>query len=57
MAITHGWGNGSTPGMRVAQQTPGENPNRLLPTGPESFDPLSNQAHMTGVPVEVSAAT
>jgi hypothetical protein len=43
--------------MRVAQQTPGENPNRLLPTGPESFDPLSNQAHMTGVPVEVSAAT
>ena len=57
VAITHGWGNARTPGMRVAQQTPGENPNRLLPTGPESFDPLSNQAHMTGVPVEVSAAT
>jgi anaerobic selenocysteine-containing dehydrogenase len=56
VAITHGWGNAATPGMRVAQQTAGENPNRLLPTGPESFDPLSNQAHMTGVPVEVSAA-
>jgi hypothetical protein len=29
------------------------NPNALLPTGPGSFDPLSNQAFMTGVPVEV----
>jgi hypothetical protein len=31
------------------------NCNRLLPTGPGSFDALSGQAHMTGVPVEVEA--
>jgi len=53
VALTHGWGNGQTPGMQVAQRTPGVNPNALLPTGPGSFDPLSNQAFMTGVPVEV----
>jgi hypothetical protein len=40
--------------MRVAQQTPGVNPNALLPTGPGSFEPLSSQAFMTGVPVELS---
>lgn len=53
VALTHGWGNAQTPGMRVAQRTPGVNPNALLPSGPGSFDPLSNQAFMTGVPVEV----
>ena len=56
VAMTHGWGNARTAGMRVAQRTPGANSNQLLPTGPGSFDPLSNQAHMTGVPVEVEAA-
>ncbi len=55
VAVTHGWGNAHTPGMRTAQAHPGQNPNRLLPTGPGSFDPLSNQAFMTGVPVEVEA--
>jgi anaerobic selenocysteine-containing dehydrogenase len=55
VALTHGWGNARTPGMRTAQKTPGANPNALLPSGPGSFDPLSNQSFMTGVPVEVSA--
>jgi anaerobic selenocysteine-containing dehydrogenase len=54
VALTHGWGNARTPGMRVAQATPGVNPNALLPSGPGSFDPLSSQAFMTGVPVEVA---
>lgn len=53
VALTHGWGNAQTTGMRVAKRTPGVNPNALLPSGPGSFDPLSNQAFMTGVPVEV----
>jgi anaerobic selenocysteine-containing dehydrogenase len=53
VAITHGWGNRATPGMRFAQRTPGENPNVLLPIGPESFEPLSSQAFMTGVPVDL----
>jgi anaerobic selenocysteine-containing dehydrogenase len=55
VALTHGWGNQRTPGMRVAQRTPGVNANALLPTGPGSFEPLSNQAFMTGVPVEIAA--
>ncbi len=56
VAMTHGWGHRASPGMTTAHAKPGANPNRLLPTGPGSFEPLSNQAHMTGVPVEVSAA-
>jgi anaerobic selenocysteine-containing dehydrogenase len=54
VALTHGWGNANTPGMRVAHNTPGANQNALLPSGPGSFDPLSSQAFMTGVPVEVA---
>ncbi|MGI9432130.1 MAG: molybdopterin-containing oxidoreductase family protein [Myxococcota bacterium] len=53
VALTHGWGQQKTAGMRVAQRHPGVNANRLLPSGPGSFEPLSNQAHMTGIPVEV----
>ena len=37
----------------VASERPGVNVNRLLPSGPESYDPLSNMAHMTGIPVDV----
>jgi hypothetical protein len=55
VAAVHGWGNARTSGMRVAQSHPGANCNRLLPSGPGSFEPLSNQAFMTGVPVEVKA--
>jgi len=55
VAMTHGWGNAATPGMSVAQRYPGVNANVLLPSGPDSFEPLSMQAHMTGVPVRVSA--
>jgi len=55
VAMTHGWGNDATPGMRVAQAHPGVNANELLPIGPGSFEPLSNQAFMTGIPVRVEA--
>jgi anaerobic selenocysteine-containing dehydrogenase len=54
VAMTHGWGNRKTPGMRVAHATPGVNANALLPIGPESFERLSSQAFMTGVPVELA---
>jgi hypothetical protein len=33
---------------------PGTNCNALLPSGPGSYEPLSSQAHMTGVAVEVA---
>jgi anaerobic selenocysteine-containing dehydrogenase len=56
VAMTHGWGNGRTPGMRTAERHPGVNANVLLPAGPGSYEPLSNQAFMTGVPVEVTPA-
>ena len=56
VAITHGWGNRTTPGMRVAARHPGVNANALLPSGPGSYEPLSNQAFMTGVPVGVISA-
>ncbi len=56
VAMTHGWGNARTQGMRVAREHPGVNANRLLPSGAGSFDPLSNQAFMTGVPVTVTRA-
>ncbi len=56
VAIPHGWGNARTPGMRLAQATAGENVNRVLPSGLGSFEPLSSQAHMTGIPVTVAPA-
>ena len=53
VAMTHGWGHRDARGMRVAGEKHGVNCNALLPSGPGSFEPLSNQAHMTGIPVEV----
>jgi anaerobic selenocysteine-containing dehydrogenase len=53
VAMTHGGGNKATRGMRVARGTPGTNVNALLPTGSGSFDPLSNMAFMTGIPVTI----
>jgi anaerobic selenocysteine-containing dehydrogenase len=52
-AMTHGWGNQKTPGMKVARTYPGVNVNQLLPSGPGSYEKLSNQAHMTGIPVDI----
>lgn len=57
VAMTHGWGQGATTGMQVAQSKPGVNCNVLMPSGPGTYEPLSNQAHMTGVPVEVRIAS
>ncbi len=56
VAMTHGWGHGASPALKVASNHPGVNVNALLPAGAGSFEPLSNQAHMTGIPVEVRAA-
>ena len=55
VALTHGWGNKGATGMRLAARTPGVNANVLLPIGPDSFEPLSSQAFMTGIPVEIAA--
>jgi anaerobic selenocysteine-containing dehydrogenase len=55
VALTHGWGNRGSTGMSLAARTPGVNANALLPVGPGSFEPLSSQAFMTGIPVELEA--
>lgn len=56
VAINHGWGHTMAAGMQVARATAGVNANALLPSGPGAFEPVSNQAHMTGVSVDVTAA-
>ena len=56
VAMTHGWGHGNNPQLNTAHNHPGINVNELLPSGVNSYDPLSNMAHMTGINVEVSAA-
>ncbi len=56
VAVTHGWGHQNSGGMRFARATPGVNINSLLPSGPNSFEPISNQAHMTGIAVDVRRA-
>ena len=54
VAMTHGWGyTGKT--MRTASEFSGSNANNLMPSGIDSFEKVSNQAFMTGVPVEVEA--
>jgi anaerobic selenocysteine-containing dehydrogenase len=55
VAMAHGGGNAESTGMQVARRYPGANPNALLPRGPGSFEPLSNQAFMTGIPVSLDA--
>lgn len=55
-ALPHGAGNGRTPALQFASEQPGANANRLLPSGPGSFEPLSGQAFMTGVPIEIERA-
>ncbi len=52
VAMTHGWGNDKTR-MQVAKKYAGVNANDLLPSGPGSYEKLSNQAFMTGIPVSV----
>jgi anaerobic selenocysteine-containing dehydrogenase len=54
VSMVHGWGHAASPRMKVAAADPGSNPNALLPTGPGSYEPLSSQAHMTGIPVTVT---
>lgn len=56
VSMVHGWGHDASPRLGVAHRNPGVNPNVLLPSGPGAFEPLSSQAHMTGIPVEVAPA-
>jgi anaerobic selenocysteine-containing dehydrogenase len=57
VAMSHGWGQKRSPGLHTAQRFPGVNVNQLAPSGPGSFDPLTGQAHLTGINVSVTQAT
>lgn len=54
VAMTHGWGQKSAAGLKVASRHGGANVNALAPVGPDSFDPISNQSQTTGINVEVA---
>ncbi|OUS25474.1 hypothetical protein A9Q99_21360 [Gammaproteobacteria bacterium 45_16_T64] len=53
VAMTHGWGNDKTKGMNVALNNPGVNVNKIMPTGIGSYEKISNQSFLTGVPVNI----
>jgi len=53
VAMTHGWGHRQAAGLTLAQRHPGVNVNELAPSGPGSFEPLSNQSFLSGIPVSV----
>ncbi len=54
VAMTHGWGYRGKE-MKTASEFSGCNANDLLPSGVGSYEKVSNQAFMTGVPVDVAA--
>ena len=56
VALSHGYGHAQSHGISRAKAMPGVNANRLMPTGPGSFEKLSNMSHMNGVRVEVEKA-
>jgi hypothetical protein len=54
VSMVHGWGHAASPRLRVAHASiPGRTPTRCCRSGDGSFEPLSSQAHMTGIPVDV----
>jgi anaerobic selenocysteine-containing dehydrogenase len=55
VAMSHGYGNTATFGLRTASDKPGVNCNVLMPMGTE-YEPLSYMSWMSGVPVQVEGA-
>lgn len=53
VAMSHGYGHSRATGLRTASAKPGVNFNRLAPAGTAAFEPVSNMAWLTGLPVSV----
>lgn len=53
VAMTHGYGHKNASRLNLASQKPGENCNRLMPIGPDAYEPLSHMSWMCGVPVNI----
>jgi anaerobic selenocysteine-containing dehydrogenase len=56
VALPHGWGHQSAPGLSVASKTSGVNVNLLAPDGPGRLESVSGMAHLTGLDVDVVPA-
>lgn len=57
VAMPHGWGHQHAAGLSVASKTRGVNVNILAADGPDRLERVSGMAHLTGIPVSVTAAT
>jgi anaerobic selenocysteine-containing dehydrogenase len=53
VAMSHGYGNERTYGLRVARRNAGANCNSIMPVGPGSYEPMSYMSWLSGVPVIV----
>jgi anaerobic selenocysteine-containing dehydrogenase len=51
VAMSHGYGQQKSFSMHIAQRNPGSNCNDIMPSGPDSIEPLSNMAWLSAVPV------
>jgi len=56
VSVPHGWGHQRARGLSVASGLAGANVNLLASDGPDSVEPLSGMAHLTGIPVQVRPA-
>jgi len=56
VAVPHGWGHQQAEGLNIAKKNAGANVNLLAADGPESVEPISGMAHLTGFSVDVRAA-
>ncbi|MCB2013429.1 MAG: molybdopterin-dependent oxidoreductase [Sphingobium sp.] len=57
VAMSHGYGHATATGLRTGSAKPGVNYNRLVPTGLDAFEPVSNMSWMSGLPVAVERCT
>ena len=57
VSVPHGWGHQRARGLSVASGLSGANVNLLAADGPNSVEPLSGMANLTGIPVEVRPAS
>lgn len=53
VALSHGYGHAGARGLRTAAAKPGVNFNRLAPSGLTAFEPVSNMAWLSALPVTV----
>lgn len=56
VAVQHGWGHQQAKGLSVASAIAGANVNILASDGPNNVEKVSGMAHLTGIPVKVTAA-